>query len=180
MQRRSSYPIQTSAFIPQPELEFSGNASRQSKRPFPRTIRALKDSNNSNFHGRTVVICLDGTGDRFDGDNSNVVRFVACLRKHAPAEQVTYYQSGIGTYDKGGLQNGLEAAMDMAVGSGLGNHIKDAYRFLMQTYREGDKICLLGFSRGAYTVRCLAGMLHKVGLLPAQYVYLHFHETFPP
>jgi hypothetical protein len=57
--------------------------------------------------------------------------------------------------------------MDMAVGSGLGIHVKDAYRFLMQNYREGDKICLLGFSRGAYTVRCLAGMLHKVGLLPA-------------
>lgn len=57
--------------------------------------------------------------------------------------------------------------MDMAVGSGLGIHIKDAYRFLMQNYHEGDKICLLGFSRGAYTVRCLAGMLHKVGLLPA-------------
>jgi uncharacterized protein (DUF2235 family) len=37
----------------------------------------------------------------------------------------------------------------------------------MQKYREGDKICLFGFSRGAYTVRCLAGMLHKVGLLPA-------------
>lgn len=37
----------------------------------------------------------------------------------------------------------------------------------MQNYREGDKICLFGFSRGAYTVRCLAGMLHKVGLLPA-------------
>jgi uncharacterized protein (DUF2235 family) len=37
----------------------------------------------------------------------------------------------------------------------------------MQNYIEGDRICLLGFSRGAYTVRCLAGMLHKVGLLPA-------------
>jgi hypothetical protein len=37
----------------------------------------------------------------------------------------------------------------------------------MQNYHDGDKICLLGFSRGAYTVRCLAGMLHKVGLLPA-------------
>ena len=36
----------------------------------------------------------------------------------------------------------------------------------MDSYREGDKICLFGFSRGAYTARCLAGMLHKVGLLP--------------
>lgn len=37
----------------------------------------------------------------------------------------------------------------------------------MQNYIEGDRICLLGFSRGAYTIRCLAGMLHKIGLLPA-------------
>lgn len=55
----------------------------------------------------------------------------------------------------------------MAVGSGLGVHILDAYKFIMQTYKEGDKICLFGFSRGAYTARCLAGMIHKVGLLPA-------------
>jgi uncharacterized protein (DUF2235 family) len=65
-------------------------------------------------------MCLDGTGDRFDGDNSNIVHFVSCLKKHDPADQVTYYQSGIGTYDQGGLQNGFGAAMDMAVGSGLG------------------------------------------------------------
>ena len=115
-------------------------------------------------HYRANQMNRDGTGDQFDGDNSNVVHFVSCLRKHTLGKQVTYYQSGIGTYDKGGLRNGLGAAADMAVGSGLGIHIKDAYRFLMQNYREGDKICLLGFSRGAYTVRCLAGMLHKVGV----------------
>ena len=65
------------------------------------------------------------------------------------------------------------------MGSGLGSHIKDAYRFLMQHYREGDKVCLLGFSRGAYTVRCLAGMLHKVGLLPAGNIaQIHFAYAF--
>ena len=37
----------------------------------------------------------------------------------------------------------------------------------MQNYQEGDRICLFGFSRGSYTARCLAGMIHKVGLLPA-------------
>ncbi len=112
------------------------------------------------------VLVQDGTGDSFDNDNSNVVNFVACLKKDDPS-QVTYYQTGIGTYDSAGLKNGYSAAIDMAVGSGLGEHVKDAYRFLMQNYKEGDKICLLGFSRGAYTVRCLTGMLHKVGLLPA-------------
>ncbi|KAK6220733.1 hypothetical protein LQW54_001924 [Pestalotiopsis sp. IQ-011] len=133
----------------------------------PYTMRALRKSEDAQHHPRTLVICLDGTGDQFDNDNSNIVNFVSCLKKHSPAEQVTYYQSGIGTYDKGGLSNGIGAAMDMAVGSGLGIHIKDAYKFLMQNYHEGDKICLFGFSRGAYTVRCLSGMLHKVGLLPA-------------
>ncbi|KAH8987748.1 hypothetical protein EDB86DRAFT_2949147 [Lactarius hatsudake] len=41
----------------------------------------------------------------------------------------------------------------------------DGYQFLMQSYNVGDKVCLFGFSRGAYTARALAGMLHKVGLL---------------
>ncbi|KAI0405940.1 hypothetical protein F4802DRAFT_606488 [Xylaria palmicola] len=124
----------------------------------PRTLRALKNSADAKDHPRTIVICLDGTGDQFDNDNSNIVHFVSCLKKHSPEQQVTYYQSGIGTYDKGGLKNGIGAERI---------HVKDAYRFLMQNYREGDKICLLGFSRGAYTVRCLAGMIHKVGLLPS-------------
>lgn len=107
------------------------------------------------------------SGDQFDGDNSNIVHFVSCLKKDDPS-QVTYYQSGIGTMDeKGRLSKGVSSSLDMAIGSGLGTHIMDAYRFLMANYHEGDRICLLGFSRGAYTVRCLAGMLHKVGLLPA-------------
>jgi hypothetical protein len=42
----------------------------------------------------------------------------------------------------------------------------DGYKFLMQNYRAGDRICLFGFSRGAYTARALGGMLYKVGLLP--------------
>ena len=124
--------------------------------PLPQVLRGVTDSNVP-AEGRTLIICLDGTGDKFDSDNSNVVNFVACLKKDSP-KQVSYYQSGIGTYDGSGLKGGFGASMDMAVGSGLGIHIKDAYRFLMQNYREGDRICLFGFSRGAYTVRCLAGI----------------------
>ena len=165
--RSGSYPIQSSQYTPSINSQLPSSPAIADRRPLPKSIRALKHSEKASTHGRTVVICLDGTGDRFDNDNSNVVNFVSCLKKHTFGQQVTYYQSGIGTYDKGGLKNGIGAALDMAVGSGLGIHIKDAYRFLMQNYHEGDKICLLGFSRGAYTVRCLAGMLHKVGLLPA-------------
>lgn len=157
------YPIHTQDFSTPPESVAAKEEHREIT--YPRSIRALRDSKDAESHGRTLVMCLDGTGDQFDADNSNVVHFVSCLRKHTLEKQVTYYQSGIGTYGKGGLRNGLGAAADMAIGSGLGIHIKDAYRFLMQNYREGDKICLLGFSRGAYTVRCLSGMLHKVHLM---------------
>ncbi|KAI0953205.1 hypothetical protein AcW1_007484 [Taiwanofungus camphoratus] len=56
--------------------------------------------------------------------------------------------------------------MDEAFAWYLDAHVRGGYDFLMQNYRPGDKICLFGFSRGAYTARALAGMLHKVGLLP--------------
>lgn len=155
--RSKQYPIQS---CPEPN---STSAIVQETEPprLPTTIRAITDS-QSPPSGRTLVVCLDGTGDKFDSDNSNIVQLVACLKKDDPS-QVTYYQSGIGTYDGHGfLKSGFSAAVDMAVGSGLGIHIKDAYKFLMQNYSEGDRICLFGFSRGSYTVRCLAGMLHKV------------------
>ena len=123
---------------------------------------------------RNLVLCLDGTGDTFDADNSNVVFLCAALRKDDPTQK-TYYATGIGTTTrdgrlKTGIKGGISAAVDMAIGSGLGDHIKDAYKFLMANYQEGDRICLFGFSRGAYTARALAGMLHKVGLLPAHNV----------
>lgn len=55
---------------------------------------------------------------------------------------------------------------DEAVAWYLNEHVMDGYRFLMQNYRAGDRICMFGFSRGAYTARALAGMLYKVGPLP--------------
>lgn len=144
----------------------------------PVNLSAVEDSHHLPPKGRTLVVCLDGTGDQFDHDNSNVVHFVATLKKDDP-NQVVYYQSGIGTYDGDGLSSGFAAAMDMAVGSSLGVHVRDAYHFLMQNYHEGDRICLFGFSRGAYTARCLAGMLNKVGLLPAHNkAQVHFAYNF--
>jgi uncharacterized protein (DUF2235 family) len=164
--RPVSYPHQSGAEkLPDASLS-DPNEEKGIPHQFPLAIQAVLDSNSPEPRNRTLVVCLDGTGDQFDNDNSNVVNFVACLKKD-DTSQVTYYQSGIGTYDSNGLSNGFSAVVDMAIGSELGTHVKDAYRFLMQNYREGDKICLLGFSRGSYTVRCLAGMLHKVGLLPA-------------
>jgi uncharacterized protein (DUF2235 family) len=50
-------------------------------------------------------------------------------------------------------------------GYGLDENVLDAYRFLLDTYEDGDRIYMFGFSRGAYTVRLLGGFLRLVGLL---------------
>jgi len=83
---------------------------------------------------------------------------------------LVYYQAGIGTYTTPQIATPMASkfskSMDMAVAWNLDAHIMSGYEFLMQNYRATDRICIFGFSRGAYTARCLAGMIHKVGLLP--------------
>ncbi|KAI0354699.1 hypothetical protein OH77DRAFT_1425794 [Trametes cingulata] len=120
---------------------------------------------------RTLVLCFDGTGDQFDQDNSNVVKFFSLLKKDDRREQMVYYQPGIGTYSSAQSTHPLRAKFDSLLDTmfawHLSDHVQAGYEFLMQNYTAGDKICLFGFSRGAYTARALAGMLHKVGLLPA-------------
>ncbi|KAF8892854.1 hypothetical protein CPB85DRAFT_1230449 [Mucidula mucida] len=122
-------------------------------------------------HGnRTLVLCFDGTGDQFDSDNSNVVNFFATLKKDDCSKQLVYYQAGIGTYSVPQIASPVTArfnrVIDAMVGVHLNAHVMGGYEFIMQNYEAGDKICIFGFSRGAYTARALAGMIHKVGLLP--------------
>ncbi|KAI9444639.1 hypothetical protein H4582DRAFT_2094508 [Lactarius indigo] len=118
---------------------------------------------------RTLVLCFDGTTNEFDNANTNVVKLYSMLRKDKVEDQVTYYQAGIGTYIQPGVVSPLFSwaaeILDEAIAWYLYQHVMDGYRFLMQNYNVGDKVLLFGFSRGAYTARALAGMLHKVGLL---------------
>ncbi|KAJ3573149.1 hypothetical protein NP233_g2619 [Leucocoprinus birnbaumii] len=119
---------------------------------------------------RTLVLCFDGTGDQFDDDNSNIVNFVSLLKKDNNSKQLIYYQAGIGTYTIPQVAKPMMAkihkVLDTMIGVHLDAHVMSGYEFLMQNYDYGDKIFLFGFSRGAYTARALAGMVHKVGLLP--------------
>ncbi|KAJ7912904.1 hypothetical protein B0H13DRAFT_1613010 [Mycena leptocephala] len=120
---------------------------------------------------RTLVLCFDGTGDQFDSDNSNIVQFFSMLPKRDRTKQMVYYQAGIGTYTSPQIATPLMSKfskfIDEAIAWNLDAHVMDGYEFLMQNYTANDRICIFGFSRGAYTARSLAGMLHKVGLLPA-------------
>ncbi len=62
--------------------------------------------------------------------------------------------------------------MGLATGYGLDDKVLASYAFLVDNYREGDQIYLFGFSRGAYTVRVLAGLIHKIGLVSPEQVNL--------
>jgi uncharacterized protein (DUF2235 family) len=111
---------------------------------------------------KNIVICLDGTGNEFGPENSNVVKLVQVLQRDT-ATQVAYYHPGVGTL-KG---RKLRWICGLAFGVGLGRNTRNAYSYLMDAYRSGDRVFIFGFSRGAYTARVLAGMLYKVGLLEA-------------
>ena len=59
----------------------------------------------------------------------------------------------------------VQATLDEAIGSSFVDHVTSGYRFLMRYYNPGDCVYIFGFSRGAYTARFLAEMVHMVGLL---------------
>lgn len=133
-------------------------------------VKMSIDSAASLAKARTLVLCFDGTSNQYDGSNTNVVKFYALLKKDNTDEQLCYYQPGVGTYFQPGVVQPLfqwgAKMLDEAIAWYLDAHVRGGYTFLMQNYRPGDKICIFGFSRGAYTARALAGFLHKIGLLP--------------
>lgn len=112
---------------------------------------------------RHLVVCCDGTWNTPEQESAtNVFRLYNALAKAAAdgVKQVPYYQGGVGT--AGGL---LDRLLGGVTGVGLSRNVMDAYRWLTITYRPGDHIALFGFSRGAYTVRSLAGMIARCGLI---------------
>lgn len=116
---------------------------------------------------RRLILCADGTWNRPDQRNGGVeapTNVVKLARAIAPVDskgisQIVHYQPGVGTHDKG------DKVFGGAFGKGLDDNIRDCYRFLVQNYVPGDELYFFGFSRGAYTVRSLAGLLRNSGLL---------------
>ena len=118
---------------------------------------------------RNIVICCDGTNNEFGVNNTNVVRLIQALNRD-PAKQRLHYDPGVGTLPEVGrvtaLGKWLSKVRGLAFGSGLSSIVEDAYSYLMDFWEPGDRVFLFGFSRGAYSVRVLAGLLHALGLLP--------------
>ena len=123
---------------------------------------------------KNIVICCDGTGNEVSGDLSNVLKLFRIAIKSD--KQRVFYDPGVGTIgiDQpwARLRAKAKAVFGLATGAGLDANIVDAYRFLVETWEQDDRIYLFGFSRGAYTVRALAGFIHMVGLLRADQLNL--------
>ncbi|UPJ50270.1 DUF2235 domain-containing protein [Bradyrhizobium sp. 200] len=127
---------------------------------------------------RNIIICCDGTGNEISENISNVLKLYRCLRKTEKTlpRQLVYYDPGVGTLARPDpwhkLRQDFNAILGLATGYGLDDNVLAAYDFLVRNYQHGDAIYLFGFSRGAYTVRVLAGLIHKVGLIAPEQVNL--------
>lgn len=118
---------------------------------------------------KNIVMCSDGTGNAaFKDRGTNVFKLFESVDvdgHHAnrkAVEQIAFYDDGVGTQTFAPL-----AAFSGAVGWGLSRNVKELYAHLARAYRPGDRIYLSGFSRGAFTVRTLAGFITACGVLDA-------------
>jgi uncharacterized protein (DUF2235 family) len=118
---------------------------------------------------KNLILCCDGTANEFAQNRTNVVKLFYAL-DHNPALQVAFYHPGLGTMEPPGALTGfakwVTRLLGKAVGYGLEADVRDAYVFLMNNFEPDDRVFLFGFSRGAYTVRVVASLLHMYGLLP--------------
>jgi uncharacterized protein (DUF2235 family) len=118
---------------------------------------------------KRIVICADGTWnirDQVDKESgkrrpTNVTKLARAVRPRAAngTDQVVCYHDGLGT---GGA---LDRVSGGAFGHGMEDNLRVLYRFILYNYMPGDELYFFGFSRGAFTVRSLAGFMKKVGLL---------------
>ncbi len=118
---------------------------------------------------KRIVICADGTWnkqDQIDDDSgkrrpTNVTKVARAVKTRSDdgVDQVVYYHPGVGT---GGPLDELTGG---AFGHGMESNIRAMYRFILYNHEPGDELYLFGFSRGAFTVRSLAGFMNRYGLV---------------
>jgi amino acid adenylation domain-containing protein len=118
---------------------------------------------------KRLVVCCDGTWHELTSLYPTNVLKLARLVKYTADDQTSqlvFYSSGSSREDAN-LPDLIDRLGDTAFRWGIDRIIQDAYRFLCMNYdaEAQDEIYLFGFSRGAYIVRCLAGMIYKCGLL---------------
>ncbi|MDS9469802.1 DUF2235 domain-containing protein [Paracoccus sp. MBLB3053] len=122
---------------------------------------------------KNLVIGCDGTWNDPE-DETNIHWLTSEAVKDA--RQLVYYDKGVGT------AGDLDAKIGGNFGIGLSENVRQAYAFLLKNYEPGDAVFLFGFSRGAFTVRSMAGFMRLVGrlrspeLIEQAYIYYRVHE----
>ncbi len=110
---------------------------------------------------KNIVLLSDGTGNSSSKlFKTNVWRMFAALDLDDPVKQVAYYDNGVGT-----SSFKLFAILGGVFGFGLMRNVVDIYSFCCRNYNPGDRIYGFGFSRGAFTIRVVAGLIASVGLI---------------
>lgn len=121
---------------------------------------------------KRIILCSDGTWLASDmGHKSiptNVAKLARAVAKNGPdgngdiVKQIVFYQSGLGS---GYLP--FQKAITGAFGRGLDTNVCQMYDFISNNYERGDELFFFGFSRGAFTVRSVAGLVSDIGVLSA-------------
>lgn len=117
---------------------------------------------------KNIVLLSDGTGNSAAKlFKTNIWRLYQALDvdpdpPHGLRRQVALYDDGVGSDNFKPL-----ALIGSAFGIGVWKNVRDLYAFTCRNYESGDQIFAFGFSRGAFTVRLLAGMIGKCGLIVA-------------
>jgi len=128
--------------------------------------------------GKNILIFSDGTGQAGgllpDERRSNVYKLFRATRcgpdsSIDPSEQLAFYDPGLGTQPKGvgllvWIWQWIYNTASQATGLGITANIIDCYAAILTMWEPGDRIFLFGFSRGAYTVRCVGGVLALCGV----------------
>ncbi|QSX74004.1 DUF2235 domain-containing protein [Lysobacter arenosi] len=118
---------------------------------------------------KRIVICADGTWnirDQVDKESgkrrpTNVTKLARAVLPGTVAgiDQIVIYDDGVGTGE------GLDKYTGGAFGHGIESNVRELYRSILYNYSPSDEIYLFGFSRGAFTVRTLAGFMWMIGLV---------------
>ncbi|WP_443070109.1 DUF2235 domain-containing protein [Sulfitobacter sp.] len=107
---------------------------------------------------QTHLIILDGTMSTLKNGCETNAGLAYRLVQEMGSQVSIYYEPGLQWHD-------WRSIRDIAEGRGINRQIRRAYGYLASRYREGDRVFLMGYSRGAYAVRSLAGIIERVGLL---------------
>jgi len=129
---------------------------------------------------KNIIVCTDGTWNHpaatdlgsqdFTPADTNVYKFFVLLAGEAQARssttRVKQASGQVALYDDGVGADGVWAVRvaEGATGAGLELKLRDGYQFVSEQYEPGDRLYLIGFSRGAFTARSLGGMLIRCGV----------------